>query len=225
MIARPLTLPESVASLGADAGGNHDLSAIGAAPVVGYGITEKIDVQVPYAFAVHDLQARGSVAVDAGYAVVRGAFDGKLEVIERIRAGYDTLGTSSMPIQLGLHAQYNVTPWLAVISGTPGSQQLRISLADNAEMKKPVDISLPLGIGVQPTETLYLQLDAKLLQVALSESDNLVFGRDIAPLALTVVYNVITALDVQAAIATDFANGPADTLAFLVGARFYAGEL
>ncbi|HUQ53210.1 MAG TPA: hypothetical protein VM692_13375 [Gammaproteobacteria bacterium] len=225
VIARPLTLPANVASLGADAGGNHDLSAVSAAPIAGYGITDKLEVQVPYAFAVHDLEARGSVAVDAGYAVVRGAFDGKLEVIERIRVGYDALASSAMPLQIGLHAQYNVKPWLAIISGTPGSEQLRISLTNNVDMMKPIDIGLPLGVGVQPSETVYLQLDTKLVQVGLSESETLVVVRDIVPLALTVVWNVLPVLDVQAAVATDLRNAPADALAFLVGARFYAGRL
>lgn len=225
VIARPLTLPTNVVSLGADAGGNHDLSAISGAPIVGVGITDKIEVQAPYSFALHDLEGRGSVALDAGYALVRGALDGKLEVIERVRVGYDTLGRAAMPLQIGLHAQYNVTPWLAIISGTPGSEQFRVSLADTAEMKKPVDISLPIGIGLQATRTLYLQLDTKLLQLELSESETLVAGKDILPLALTVVWNVISALDVQAAIATDVVTGPVDALAFLIGARFYAGEL
>jgi hypothetical protein len=224
VIARPLTLPTNVVALGADAGGNHDLSAISGAPIVGVGITDKIEVQVPYSFALHDLEGRGSVAVDAGYAVIRGALDGKLEIIERVRMGYDTLARAPTPLQLGLHAQYNVTPWLAVISGTPGSEQLRVSLASDANMMKPVDISLPVGVGVQANDTVYLQLDTKLLQVGLAESDTLLIGRDFAPVALTVVWNAISVLDVQAAIATD-AKDAGDTLAFLVGARFYAGQL
>jgi hypothetical protein len=125
---------------------------------------------------------------------------------------------------VGLHVQYNITPWLAVISGTPGTQQVRISLSEDQDMLKPVDIGLPLGIGVQPTNELYLQLDTKLAQVALSESENVVIGRDATPLTLTAVYNVINALDVQAAIGTDL-NQPGDALTFLVGARYYAGSL
>ncbi|HEU0031738.1 MAG TPA: hypothetical protein VFQ53_13970 [Kofleriaceae bacterium] len=225
VIARPLTLPASLVALGADAGGNHDLSAITAAPIVGCGITDKLEVQVPYAFAVRELEARGSVIADAGYAIVRGALAGKLEAIARVRGGYDTLGSAATPLGLGVHLQYNVTPWLALISGAPGTQQLRISLVENAELQTPIDIGLPLGVGVQPTETLYLQLDTRLLQLALSESETLVIGRDVTPLALTAVWNVIPALDVQAAIGTDLSNEPGEALTFLVGARFYAGTL
>ncbi|HTL37998.1 MAG TPA: hypothetical protein VL326_32930 [Kofleriaceae bacterium] len=225
VIARPLTLPANLISVGADAAGNHDLSTISGAPIVGFGITDKIEVQVPYAFALHDLEGRGSVAVDAGYAVVRGALDGKLEMIERVRLGYDTLGRAATPLQLGLHAQYNVTPWLAIISGTPGSEQLRVSLANDANMMKPVDIGLPLGVGVQATDVLYAQLDTKLLQIGLSESETMLVGRDMLPLTLTVVWNALSALDVQGAIATDVVAGAGDTLAFLIGARYYAGDL
>jgi hypothetical protein len=85
-------------------------------------------------------------------------------------------------------------------------------------------VSVPIGVGVQPTETVYLQLDTKLVQLPLAESETLVFGRDMTPVALTAVWNIIPALDVQAAIATDL-NTAADALALLVGARFYAGRL
>jgi hypothetical protein len=225
VIARPLTLPSHLAMLGADATANHDFSAMGAAPILGYGITDKLEVQVPYSFATRELEARGSVGVDVGYVIVRGALDGKLEAIARVRGGYNSLDSVATPLMLGVHAQYNVTPKIAIISGVPGTQQIRISLADDANMAKPADISLPLGIGVQPTDELYLQLDTKLVQLNLSDSANAVIGKDMTPVALTVVYNVINALDVQAALGTDLSNSPGDALSFLVGARYYAGQL
>ena len=110
-------------------------------------------------------------------------------------------------------------------TGIPGAQQLRISLAEDAAMAKPVDIGLPIGVGVQPTPELYLQLDTKLVQLDISDSANALIGKDMTPLALTVIYNVINALDVQAAIGTDLTNSPGDALTFLVGARYYAGQL
>ena len=225
VIARPLTLPKNVAMLGADATANHDFSAMGGAPIVGYGITDKLEVQVPYAFATRELEARGSLGLDVGYVIVRGAVDGKLEAIARIRGGYNMLDSAATPLMLGAHVQYNVTPWLALISGVPGTQQLKISLAKDAMMKQPVDLSVPLGIGVQPTPELYLQLDTKLVQLDISDSANALIGKDMTPLALTVIYNVINALDVQAAIGTDVSNSPGDALTFLVGARYYAGQL
>src|SRR5690242_11529250 len=61
MIARPLTFPQGLLSVGADAGANKDMSAMTGAPIAGYGITDKLEVQIPYAFAARDFEARGTV--------------------------------------------------------------------------------------------------------------------------------------------------------------------
>src|SRR5438045_2012754 len=43
VIARPLTLPKGLAMLGADATANHDFSAMGGAPILGYGFTDDFE--------------------------------------------------------------------------------------------------------------------------------------------------------------------------------------
>jgi hypothetical protein len=224
VIARPLTLPKNVAMIGADTLANKDFSAMLAAPIVGFGITDKLEVLVPYTFATRELEAKGSLGVDVGYAVLRGALDGKFEAIARIRGGYDTLASDALPLQIGLHAQYNITPKIAVISGVPGAQQLSIALAENADMATPVTFGLPIGVGVQPTDELYLQVDTKLATFNISDSANTFIGADSTPAALTAVYNVINALDIQAAIGTDL-NAASDSLSFLLGFRYFAGQL
>jgi hypothetical protein len=224
VIARPLTFPEGVLSVGADAGGNHDFSAMTGTPIAGYGITDKLEVQVPYAFAARDFEARGIVGADVGYAVVRGALDGKLEAVARVRTGYDTLALDAAPLSLGVHVQYNVTPWLALVSGVPGTQQLRIALAENADGVRPIDLAFPLGVGVQAAETIFFQVDTRLAQVDIHDSENVVFGKDAVPVSLTLVWNALPALDLQGAIGTDLMEAR-DALTFLVGARYYAGKL
>jgi hypothetical protein len=225
VIARPLTFPKGLLSVGADAGGNHDFSAMTGSPIAGYGITDKLEVQIPYSFATRDFEARGTVGVDVGYAVLRGAVDGKLEVVARVRSGYDTLATDAMPLQLGVHAQYNITPKLAVISGIPGTQQLRISLAENAAGARPIDLALPIGVGIQASGSIYFQVDTRLAQIDLSDSENILIGKDALPASLTMVWNALPELDVQGAVGTDLKNSPGDALTFLVGARYYAGDL
>jgi hypothetical protein len=227
VIERPLTLPAGVAMLGADLTSNNDLSAMGGAPIIGYGITDDLEVQVPYAFATRDFEARGSLNIDVGYKLLRGALDGKLEVIARARTGYNVLARAANPLMVGVHVQYNITDKLAVISGFPSTQQLSIALSDGGVMgaPRPIDLSLPLSVGYQATPLLYFQLDTKLARLNLSNSANAFLFADTTPVALTAVYNVVHALDVQASIATDLSSSPGDAVSFLVGARYYAGQL
>lgn len=224
-IARPLTLPSGVAMLGADATANHDFSSMGGAPIVGCGFTDDFELIIPYYFSTKEFDAKGTVAFDAGYKVLRGAAGGKLEIIGRARGGYSALDEVATPLLLGAHMQYNFTPTIALMTGYAGTQQLRISLADDAMMAKPIDFGLPIALGYQPTPELYLQVDTKLATINIHDSANTFIGKDTTPAALTVVYNVINALDVQAALGTDLSSSPGDALTFLVGARYYAGQL
>jgi hypothetical protein len=226
VIARPLTLPAGVAMLGSDFTSNNDLSVMGGAPVIGYGITDDLEIQVPYVFATRTFEAKGSLNFDVGYKLLRGAADGKLEVIARARAGYSFLAEAATPLMVGVHVQYNITDTLAVISGFPSTQQLSIALDGGAmNAPKPIDLSLPLSVGYQATPLLYFQLDSKLARFNISNSSNAFIGKDTTPVALTAVYNVLHALDIQASIGTDLSNTPGDLLTFLVGARYYAGQL
>ena len=221
MIARPLTFPEGVIGFGVDATSNQDGSAMYAAPMAAYGFTDKAELQVGYAFATNAFEAKGTLAADLGYAVIRGALDGKLEAIARVRAGYDVLGNAATPVMLGVHVQYNVLPWLALISGTPGNQQIAVSVAGD---EKPMFLQLPVAIGVQPFELLYLQLDTKLGRVGVHDSMHALIGRDETPLSLTIVYNVLAELDLQATIGADM-NAVGESFSMLLGVRYYAGDL
>jgi hypothetical protein len=225
LISRPLTLPQGLAVLGADASANHDFSAMGGAPIVGYGFTDDLEVQIPYAFATKDFEIKGSLNVDVGYKLLRGAVGGKLEAIARVRGGYDFLNSKSMPLMVGVHVQYNFTDTLAIMGGMPGTQQLRISLEKDDAMAQPIDFSLPIALGYQPTGQLYVELDTKLFQLDLKDSANTVIGNDTTPVSLLALYNVLPALDLQAVIGTDLSNSPGDAVTFLLGARYYAGKL
>jgi hypothetical protein len=222
VISRPLTLP-SILAVGADAGANNDFSAMTMSPIAAWGISDKLEVQVPYTFATREFEAKGVVGLDVGYAVVRGAVDGKLEMVARVRGGYDAAGSAATPLMLGLHVQYNVTPKLAIISGAPGTQQLHIALEKDAAGARPIELAVPIGIGVQPADTVYLQLDTRLASFALKDGDTMLVAADPTPVALTAVWNVIPSIDVQAAIGSELTGSFGDALTFLVGARYYSG--
>lgn len=225
VIARPLTLPQGLGVAGADVVADRDFDTLRGAPIAGYGFTDAVELLLVYSFAAKEFEAKGSIDADAGVKLLRGAAGGKLEVIARARGGYNALTETANPLLIGVHAQYNITDTLAIISGVPGAQQLRISLEDDATMTRPIDLSLPIGVGVQPTPELYFQLDTKLVQLDLDDSATTYIGADTTPVTLTAVYNAIPALDLQAAVSTDLSNSPDEAVSFLLGARYYAGRL
>lgn len=221
VIDRPLTLPQGLVMVGADFSANKDFDIFGATPIVGYGITDDFEVQVPYSFFLEPFEAKGLLNIDLGYKILRGAAGGKLELIARARAGYNLLAEVAAPVQLGVHVQYNVTPQLTILSGTPGTQQLSIAVDGDV---KPIDFSIPLGVGFQATPELYLQLDTKIATIDISDSANSNIA-DITPMSLTAVFNAMPALDVQAALQFGDLQNAGDTVGFLVGARYYIGQL
>src|SRR3954464_6167394 len=75
VIDRPLTLPAGLTMLGADFVANHDFSFIAAAPIIGYGITDDFEIQVPYQFALKEFEAKGLLSLELGYKILRGAAD------------------------------------------------------------------------------------------------------------------------------------------------------
>jgi hypothetical protein len=225
VIDRPLTLPAGLAMLGADVIAlNKEFDIIQGAPIVGYGITDDFEIQVPYTFTLKEFEAKGLLNVELGYKILRGAAGGKLEMIARARPGYDFFGETFAPVLLGLHVQYNATPQFAIISGIPGTEQLKITVDAASGAPKPIELGVPLGLGFQATPELYFELDTKIATINISDSKSTSLG-DFAPVAVTAVFNAIPALDVQAQVFTDLANKPDKTLGFLVGFRYYAGTL
>jgi hypothetical protein len=236
VIARPLTLPKGLAQLGVDLAANNDFSLLAANVVAGYGITDDLELTGFYAFALKDFEIKGNFDVDVGYKLARGAAGGKLEVIGRGRVGYSVIGEAVNPLRLGAHVQYNVTDKIALITA---GQQLVVGLAEDAAGGTPIFLQLPVAIGFQATPELYLQLDTTLAQIEISDSGNAFFGADTTPLAVSAVYNAMPALDVIAAISVNLTPpgvfdpismmtiepDVGDTLAFLLGVRYFLGDL
>lgn len=239
VIARPLTLPKGIAQVGADFTANNDFSALRLTAVGGYGVNDDLELTGFYNFALKDFEIKGAFDVDVGYKLLRGAVDGKVEVIGRGRIGYDALAEGATPLRLGVQAAYTLDPKNPkLVFLTPG-QQIVIGLSDDAGGAKPVYFQLPIQIGYQATPELYLQLDTTLLQLKISDSSNAFIGADTTPIALTGTYNAMPALDVIASIGLNLTPpsttdpvtmmtiepGVGDTLVFLLGARYYIGKL
>ena len=234
-INRPLTMPGGTFQVGAVIAGlpgyNLDTNEVSLLDtwalglLAGYGITDELELLATYGLTLSPFEGKGTVRVGPGYAVLRGAVDGKLEVIARADVGYDLLGEHLAPITIGPQIQFNLTPQLAIISPSQFGNWLSISI-DNPEVagvsSNPVTLSLPVGVLFQATPNIFAQADTTLLTIGIADADNTVIFADYIPVNLTLGYTPANLLDVGV-ILTDELKHAGDTFALSVFARFYGG--
>lgn len=234
IISRPLTYPAGLAAGGFDLTSATTSFADPATVrlLVGYGITDDLELNFGhYAFPT-DHADKGSFDFGAGMKLVRGAIDGKLEIIGRVQSGYSLASEGLNPLLVGLHAQYNITPAIAVY--TPGGQ-LSVALSGDP---KPATFGLPVSIGVQATRLVWVQLDTTLATFKLANAANTFAFADTTPVAVTASVNPMPRVDLVVGVAANLtppstmdAAGNAvtpklsDTFAVMVGARYYLGAL
>lgn len=236
-LLRPLTLPKGLWYVGLDVvnftSSFFDPAVIGIS--AGYGITDDFELAlIGYSFATNDA-GKGSIGVGVGYNLVRNGSGGKLDAAARLTTGFDLAGkinlttnetsASVSPLDLGVQVRYKVTDKIAVF--TPGGQ-LSIGLDPNV-----IDLSLPVGVGMEATPELFVSLETNIATINIKDSATAVIFADTTPLQIVGRYNVMPALDVLAGLALDLTppdvgtveTGIGDTLAILVGARYYGGAL
>ncbi|MEZ4365440.1 MAG: hypothetical protein R2939_04020 [Kofleriaceae bacterium] len=223
VIARPLTLPKSLAAIGLDLAADKSFDVVLGNIRAQYGIDDKLEAGIAYGFALKEFEAKGSLNANVGYALARGAAGGKLEVIGRGSVGYNFLTEGLNPLTAGLQAQYNISDKLAVVM--PGNH-----LSIGLEEPNSITFGLPVGVGYQITPEFYAQLDTQLANIAIKDAgDTAIIFADTTPLAITATYNAMPALDVYVGLSMDLTPadplGVGDTLAFLAGATYYAGDL
>jgi hypothetical protein len=234
VMSRPLTYPAGLGAVGFDLSSTTSNPADPATVRLlgGYGITDDFELNFGhYAFPTNDA-GKGTFDFGLGYKLVRGAVDGKLEIIGRVQTGYSLAASGFNPLLVGLHAQYNFTPTFAVL--TPGGQ-LSAGLAGDS---KPVTFGLPVSLALQPTKTVYVQLDTTLATFKIANASNTFLFSDATPVAFTAYVNALPQIDLFAGISANLtpadtmaADGSAvktniaDTMGVIVGARYYLGKL
>lgn len=219
VIARPLTLPKSLARLGAAITANNDFSIIGLGLNAGYGISDKIDVNVTYGLTLKEFEAKGDLNASLGYSVLTGSAGGKLDVAVRAGTGYNVLGETIDPLVIGGDIRYKINDKLAIIS--PPSH-LNIALDGDI---KPIYLSLPVGAAYQVSPQLYASLTTNIGNIEIKDAASVFIFADFLPITATGIYNVKPNLDAYVSVFTDLKNEPGDTLAFVVGANYYMGAL
>jgi hypothetical protein len=234
IFARPMTYPEGLAGAGFDLT-SMTSSLAGPATgrlLAGYGITDDLEVIFGYDRFPTNAMGKGSVELGAGYMLLRGALDDKLEVIARAQSSYSLASSDLGPLLAGVQAGYAVTPSLVVL--TPGGQ-LSVGLAGD---RKPVTFGLPVSVGWQASSTVFFLLDTQLATFELAHATTSYMVVDSTPVAVTGFVNALPAVDLFAGVSANLTppdtmdatgtavkTGIGATLSVMLGARYYLGKL
>jgi hypothetical protein len=223
-IGRPLTMPQGSFLAGFNASvapsGGELFETNPVVLVAAVGVTDELELGVNYTFTLADFEPWGGLRGGVGYAILRGAVGGRLEVIARAETGYDFESDNLAPFTIGPQIQLNLTSQLAVVSP---ATWLNVALAETEnEGQSPIFLNLPVGVLYQATPQIFLQLDTLLASIEIADSTTTVFGADSVPLTLTAGFTPIRTIDLGITVADDLRDA-GDTLALGVFFRFYGG--
>ncbi len=243
VIDRPLTLPAGLGLAGADViiytkvvdpSSTTGGTTVGVAPdiALGYGVTDDFEINTltpTYAFpATPDGSIKGPLDAGIGYKLLRGALDGKLEVIARAVIGYDIEAEYFRPLRIGLQAQYNATPKIAILSHDTGlgNAGIGIFVDGPAGVDKPVYLTLPVGVAYQATPELWIEADTSIFSTINISNTTTNSISDVTPLAVTGIYNTLDGhLDLLGYFSFGDLQHAGDTISFGVGFRYYPGKV
>lgn len=188
-----------------------DANAIGLAVGGLYGVNEKLEVGAAYGFALKEFEAKGDLAVHAGYSLV----DGNLSAAATLDFGYSILGEALNPLGLGAEVQFKVNDKLVVY--TPGSQLL-IGLED----PNPIGLTVPVSIGYQVSPQIFAHVDTNIADIEIKDTGGSAFiGADRTPLAVGAFFSPSNTMDFGAAIAFPNVEDAGDFLSIIGSARLH----
>jgi hypothetical protein len=228
-IGRPLTMPGGTflgglqVTASPTVGADDDITLFDTIPllVVGaFGITDELEVNASYTLTLSEFEAKGPLRAGLGYAILRGAAGGKLEVIARAEAGYDFLNETMGPIVLGPQIQFNLTSTVALVS--PASWLFINIDSPVNDGPTPIFLNLPIGVLVQATPQLFVQVDTTIATIEIADSDTAVIGDEVVPVGLTLGYTPSRNLDLGLTVSDDLKHAD-DTLAVGIFLRYYGG--
>ncbi|HTJ45660.1 MAG TPA: hypothetical protein VL463_26340 [Kofleriaceae bacterium] len=178
----------------------------------GAGLTDAVDVTLMVPLVVRPrLDADTAVLGDVGVTFARGRSSAAAHVL----GGWEHGGAPIAPIELGVNAQYLITPRIAIFTG---DHELSIALSGDTH---PITLALPVGVAFQPAPAVHLQIATKLFELGLRDRDSALIIRDGTPLALRAFVSPSNALDVFATAALIDLVHPRDAFALALGVRLF----
>jgi hypothetical protein len=219
---RPRTLPKGVV----EAGGYLDLDRVSAVDAqggsrsttttrlyaaAGYGVSDQLEVRLSYGLALDELEAKGPVSAGVGL----GLKEGQLALAVAGDFVYDLLGEVG-EIGVGARARYKLMPNLALYT----QRQLVVTVLSDDD-RKPANLRLPVGVGFQLNDQLYLFGETELAVLNLKDSESLTLFADYIPLTVGGVFALSSKLELGGLLYTDLEDDAFDTMLIEAFARIY----
>lgn len=221
-IDRPRTLPKGLI----EAGGYLDFDRFATVDAQGdsssttttrlfaaaaYGVSDQLEVRLSYGLALDEFEAKGPFSVGVGF----GLKEGQLAVAVAGDFVYDLLGEVG-EIGVGARARYKVKPNLAIYT----QRQLVVTVVSDYDLK-PANLRLPVGVGFQLSDQLYLFGETELAVLDLKDSESLTLFADYIPVTAGAVFSLSSKLEVGGLLYTDLKNDAFDTMLIEAFARVY----
>lgn len=215
-IDRPRTLPKGVIEAGGYlnvdryAAGDASVTTTGALVAGGYGVSDQLEVRASYGLTLDEFEAKGPLSVGAAF----GLREGSLAIAVSGDFSYD-LASEIGDLGIGARVRYKLTPDLALYS----YRQLVMTLVSDGG--KPANLRLPIGVGFQLSEALYLFGETELAVLDLKDSETQALFADYIPLTVGGVFTLSRKLEVGGLFYTDLKTDPFDSVFVEVFGRIY----
>lgn len=210
----------SVSILGMSASSTSEFLGLGA----GYGISDKLELGLTYAFALNEFEIKGPLDIYGKFSL---SDSGALAVAASADLELNFANDTSLEVHAGLAVRYKVAPKFAIFTGNPytlgvAGQHLSLNFEDGGAKT----FSIPVGVEIQATPQLFAFAGTNIATILLSDpgpGDRAAFiGSDGLGIPLTVggFFNVNKSIDVGASFQTDLKNA-GDFYVLTLGGRYY----
>jgi hypothetical protein len=220
IIARPFILPQGAVQAGFGVGADKSFDAVAGALQVDYGLLRRLQVSAGYGLGLKPFEVKGDVYGQANFLFLTG---GKIEGMAVASSGYSLAGEAALPLELGALFWYTIFDSLAVYTVPTLSMALSEEVDDALGATRPISVSLPVSVAVQPIQTVFLDVGTAIASIEISDSPTQIIGRDYVPLYMEGYFSPSNKMDFGLGVSWDDVLNDPGALAILALARIRAG--
>jgi hypothetical protein len=220
IINRPFILPQGAIQAGFYVGADKSFDEVAGALQVDYGLMRRLQVSAGYSLGLNPFDFKGDVFGRAHFLFLTG---GKIEGMAVVSGGYSLASEGALPVEVGALFWYTITDSLAVYTVPTLSLALAEEVDDALGATRPIFVSIPIALAVQPIQTVYLEVGTEIASIQVSDSPTRIIGRDYVPLYLEGYFSPSNKIDLGLGVSWDDIVDDAGALNLLALVRMRGG--